>query len=103
MQTQEYELKLRSRLNELTSRMRKVDQALDERPDPDPEERSVEREDDELLEQLGETAMTEVRKIEAAHERVSKGTFGTCVSCGERISDERLNLIPHAARCRDCI
>ncbi len=95
---------LRNRLTELNARLSEVETELDKPPDPDVEERAVEREGDEVLEGLGMAGLREIRMIEAALGRIEEGTFGTCVACGDPmpISEERLNLVPHAARCRNC-
>ena len=97
-----YESRLQARLRELTRRVVKVEKALDAPADPDSEERATEREGDEVLEGLGNAGLQEIRMIEAALKRVEDGTFGECVACGEDISEERLNAVPHAARCRNC-
>lgn len=97
-----YEAILRNRLAELTERLSTVEHELDKRPDPDAEERATEREGDEVLEGLGTAGLKEIRMIEAALRRVKDGTFGVCVTCGNDISDKRLSVVPHAARCRDC-
>ena len=75
---------------------------LDQPADQDVEERATEREGDEVLESLGSSGLAEIRKIVAALKRVEDGSFGICVACGEPISEERLDVVPHAARCRDC-
>ena len=97
-----YEAILKSRLTELSNRLSTVEHDLDEPSDPDAEERATEREGDEVLEGLGTAGLKEVRMIEAALGRIRDGTFGFCVSCGNAISDERLTVVPHAARCRNC-
>ena len=40
---------------------------------------------------------------EAALERLEQGEFGICTACGNAISDERLNAVPYAALCRNCM
>lgn len=97
-----YEKVLRDRLDELTDRLSDVEAELDKPSDPDSEDRAVEREGDEVLEGLGTAGLIEIRKIEAALDRIKEGTFGVCVACREQISNERLKVVPHAARCRDC-
>lgn len=97
-----YEARLRRRLDELTNRLSGVEAELDQPQDADFEERASERESDEVLEGLGHAGLAEMRMIQAALERVADGTFGTCVACGEPISEERLEAVPHAARCRNC-
>jgi DnaK suppressor protein len=41
-------------------------------------------------------------QVEAALERIEKGTYGVCQQCGKEIGAERLNAIPFAACCIDC-
>lgn len=43
-------------------------------------------------------------RVEEALRRLYKdpGGFGVCQSCGERISFERLDALPHARYCIDC-
>lgn len=38
----------------------------------------------------------------AALERISDGTYGSCVDCGTRVPDGRLDARPEAARCVSC-
>ena len=40
--------------------------------------------------------------ILAALKRVKAGEFGVCVQCGDDISPQRLDAVPHAPLCRDC-
>ena len=46
----------------------------------------------------------EVRRDEAkaALARLADGTFGTCVDCGEKIAEARLEYRPEASRCLAC-
>ncbi|WP_417481897.1 TraR/DksA family transcriptional regulator [Maricaulis sp.] len=44
----------------------------------------------------------EIRRIEAALQRVDEGEYGWCVECGEAIDPKRLEIDPAAARCADC-
>ena len=97
-----YEKRLLDRLNELNDRLESIEEDLDEPADPDAEERATEREGDEVLESLGNAGLMEIKMIQAALARVREGTFGVCVNCGEDISEERLETVPHAPRCRHC-
>ncbi len=40
--------------------------------------------------------------VERALEKLADGTYGTCDSCGEPISEERLDAIPSATLCISC-
>lgn len=44
----------------------------------------------------------EIRDIERALRRMALGTYGTCVSCGQPIERERLEVYPTANRCAAC-
>lgn len=46
--------------------------------------------------------MGEIRSINAALQRISSGTYGECISCGQPISRERLDAYPTAERCIAC-
>lgn len=44
----------------------------------------------------------ELRDIQQALEHINKGTYGTCIDCGEPIAVARLQAAPEALRCVDC-
>ncbi len=44
----------------------------------------------------------ELRKIEAALERIEDGEYGWCAECGEAIAVKRLEIDLTAARCTAC-
>ena len=60
---------------------------------------TLDREIDYTLEENSEHVLTE---IEAALQRIEEGTYGTCRTCGQPISEERLEAIPYATQCIDC-
>jgi len=99
---EKYRLQLVARLAELEERLAQIEVELDETPDPDFAERSVQHEDDEVLEQLGNDGLLEGRKINAALKRIEDGSFGLCLRCDEPIVEERLDLLPYATLCRKC-
>jgi RNA polymerase-binding transcription factor DksA len=101
-QVQAARARLEKRLRELESRLDTIEHDLDEPVAKDFEERATEREGDEVLEGLGASGLAEIRMIRAALGRIEDGVYGDCVACGEPISDERLDAVPHAARCRNC-
>lgn len=41
-------------------------------------------------------------KIDEALRKINEGTYGICEDCGEKISAERLGVMPFAIYCRDC-
>lgn len=44
----------------------------------------------------------EMRRIELALQRLAEGRYGICISCGEGIDPERLEVNPAAVRCLEC-
>jgi RNA polymerase-binding transcription factor DksA len=97
-----YRTRLLARKAELEKRLHGIEEDLEATPPADWEDRAQEREGDEVLEELGSAGASELRMIAAALERMEDGEFGVCVACGEEISPERLDAVPHAARCRKC-
>lgn len=66
-------------------------------------------EDEALADLLMDAQLTEIdrhveeaRRIEGALRRISVGTYGECVNCGQPIGVERLRAWPTAERCIDC-
>lgn len=47
-------------------------------------------------------AERELAELAAARERITRGTYGVCSSCGNPIPDERLRLLPAATLCVPC-
>ncbi|MGR3723557.1 TraR/DksA family transcriptional regulator [Abyssibius alkaniclasticus] len=93
---------LENRLKELNWKLVEIEDALDETPSADSEERAVEREDDEVLEGIGAASQAEIRMINAALARIESGDYGICTICGEDIAEARLDLVPHTPFCKNC-
>jgi RNA polymerase-binding transcription factor DksA len=93
---------LEGRLAELRSRLHRIEDELEQPVSERFAEQAVEREDEEVLEDLGAAGVQEVRMIQAALKRIDAGTYGTCASCGEPISEDRLDVLPATPICRDC-
>lgn len=45
---------------------------------------------------------TVLRLVEAALKRISDGSFGICVACGDEIHDQRLQALPWTQFCLRC-
>ena len=84
----------------LAGHLREVEHALDAPMPKDWEDRSSERQGDEVLESLGLHEMEELRQIDAALARLAEGSYGYCQICGDEIAAKRLDLIP--AFCSGC-
>ena len=93
---------LTDRLAELEARLHGIEDELEGHASNDWEELAIEREEDEVLERMGTSGQSEIRKIKAALARMDAGEYGFCVSCGDEITAERLDVVPHTPFCRTC-
>jgi len=93
---------LEARRDVLRSRMAGIEEELDAHSSRDWEELATEREGDEVLEDLGQSAQTEIRMIDAALARIASDDYGICVRCGAPIDEARLDLVPATPFCRSC-
>ncbi len=62
--------------------------------------------DTNLMEQtvmMMEQERDKIRLLNDALKRVYDGSFGICGMCGEKISEVRLEMIPHAQYCITCM
>ena len=96
---------LEEKKDELSQRMSQIERDIrhEDKPlDSDFEEQAVERENDEVLDALGNTTRKELSDIAAALHRINNGEYGNCTACGEAISSERLDALPEAELCIGC-
>ena len=95
--------RLVDRKQELIERLERLEDVLDDPKSQDFSEHATEAEFDEVYEEQGRSGLKEVAAIDAALERIENDTFGICATCGNEISDERLDAVPYAALCRNCM
>ena len=93
---------LEARLTELDTRVHKIEDQLDDPVTRDWEDGAQEREGDEVLESMGLAGLKELELIRAALKRIDEGGYGICLKCGSDISEDRLDVVPLAALCRNC-
>lgn len=86
----------------LMKRLDRIENELDTHEAKDFAEMATEREADEVLEDLGHSAQHELRMIDAALKRIEDAEYGYCVTCGDEISPERLDLLPATPFCASC-
>ena len=89
---------LRARAHEASAEARHEDDPLS----ADFAEQVTQRENDDVLGAISDSARHELAQVEAALRRLAAGRYGTCSGCGEAIEAERLSAVPHAERCRSC-
>ena len=93
---------LELRLTALQARMSSLKQDVTQLHSGDSVEQAQERENDEVVDAIGNETALSIRAIRAALERIENGTYGACNSCGEPIGEARLKVIPEATRCTGC-
>ena len=93
---------LLNRLSELDSRLHKIESELDQPHTKDWDDMAIETEGDQVLERLGQSGLDEIRRIMAALNRIKTGDYGVCVTCGNSISEERLDVLPATPFCKTC-
>ena len=93
---------LEARMNELAARVEHVEEELRAPVSASFAEQAIEREGDEVLEDLEQAALAEIAAIRSALARIDEGAYGECVSCGNEIAPARLEAVPYATLCIDC-
>jgi RNA polymerase-binding transcription factor DksA len=93
---------LMARLSELDTRLHEIATELASHSNPDWEEMATEREQDEVLEALGDGGQAEIRQIWAALARMDQGEYGECTKCWNQIAPARLDLLPATPFCAAC-
>lgn len=56
----------------------------------------------EIESQLAEVESRELGRIDAALEKIRKGNYGRCDTCGQTIKVDRLQAVPYATECIRC-
>jgi RNA polymerase-binding protein DksA len=93
---------LRQQLAQLQQRLDKIERDLRQTPDPDLEEQALGRENDEVLQQLDNSAREEMRLLQEAIARIETGVYGVCSQCGKQIAPQRLEALPYTTTCISC-
>nr|WP_298716751.1 TraR/DksA family transcriptional regulator [uncultured Steroidobacter sp.] len=104
-----FKTRLRNRAEQLREEVQRTRaKSLEENPG-DVAERARDAEDDSFATLVVDTNLTEIerdveelRMIDAALQRISAGTYGKCVDCGQEIPLKRLEAEPTAERDVQC-
>ncbi len=97
---------LEKALHELLDRAKRIDSHQHERDREVPkdwDELAQYRENDEVVDQLDDMTRAEIRRIEAALQRMDQGTWGICSRCEDAIEPARLEAVPTAGTCLACL
>lgn len=93
---------LEVRLDELLARARHIGADLSAPHSQDSEEAAVELEAEDALIGQGVLVDREIAEVRAALDRITSGSYGACLACGEEIAPARLAAMPEAALCISC-
>jgi RNA polymerase-binding transcription factor DksA len=69
----------------------------------EPVEAASEQWDARVLSLMSEMDARALESVTAALRRLDDGTYGVCTGCGDRIEPKRLDALPEAAACRECV
>jgi len=92
----------RQEARESLRRLEQESRSLDVESTQDSADRCVISVSKESLYERSSQRRTVLRLIEAALKRISDGSFGTCVACGDAIQDQRLQALPWTQFCLRC-
>ncbi len=93
---------MESRRDDLSKRLSSIKKDVTRRTSADWSEQAQERENDEVIDALGNEAEAELNLINKALDRMSNDDFGCCNSCGNEIASARLIAMPYAEFCIKC-
>ena len=93
---------LLARRDELNERLGNIKRDVTRKNSADWSEQAQERENDEVMDALGNEATIELRKVIRALDRMKDGEYGYCQECGTEIPEGRLRVMPYADLCVKC-
>ena len=88
--------------DELSKRLQSLSADKSQSHSSDSSEQAVERENDEVVDQLEMDTREELMLVQHAMKRIENGTYGICAKCEEDISEARLKVIPYSNLCINC-
>ena len=93
---------LEERLAELQVRLANIKKDVTQAHSGDSAEQAQERENDEVVDAIGNETAQSIKIVQAALGRIADGSYGTCKECGKSIGQARLEAMPEATRCVGC-
>lgn len=93
---------LEKRLSSLQERLASIKRDVTQAHSVDSADQAQERENDEVVDAIGNETARSIRIIQSALERMDDGSYGLCDNCGQSIAAARLQIIPETTQCVDC-
>lgn len=100
-----YKSKLLTLRSELTQRSDAITRDLhheEEQIEKDFSEQATQMENQDVLMSLNGDAKITVMRIDKALMRMEEGSYGICENCGDKINEQRLDVVPFANLCIKC-
>ena len=98
----EFRQRLQSDQQDIERRIANITRDLTRKASADWSEQAQERENDEVLDALGNESVIELRLIKKALERIEQGDYEVCSGCGGNIPMDRLEIMPYVDLCVQC-
>jgi len=93
---------LESRQAELLQRLERVKTDVTAEHSADWSEQAQERQNDEVIQAIGNESREELKKVGIALERIAADEYNVCSKCGDEIAVERLKAVPYTSLCIRC-
>ncbi len=93
---------LQNRRTELQARLDNIKKDVTQKANADWSEQAQERENDEVMDALGNETVNELQQIYKALERMDDDEYGICTGCGGEVPLARLQVMPYAGLCVNC-
>jgi RNA polymerase-binding transcription factor DksA len=94
---------LQEKLTDLEQRLRRVNQDAGQSHSADFAEQAQERENDEVIDAIGDESDKSIRQIKKALQRLEEGKYGICTQCNNEIDPKRLAAVPESTVCLSCL
>ena len=102
MTTEKRKAALEAKLADLETRLAGVTKDITKTLSSDFAEQATERENDDVLEEIGKETQMSIQHIKAALQRIEDDSYGICANCGADIAAGRLDALPETTLCVNC-
>lgn len=93
---------LESQLAELQQRLESIKIDVTQAHSDDFAEQAQERENDEVIDAIGNETRASIDDIKKTLQRIEDGSYGLCECCGKAINPLRLQALPASTCCIEC-
>ena len=98
----QFESRLKVMQSELNNKLDSIKENVTTAANADWNEQAQERENDEVLDALGNEVRRELNLVNSALHRINIGEYEFCNDCGKHINPSRLEILPYTQYCIDC-